>query len=348
MLFIDGTWVYSNVRNLARVYGEDEFLIDYGKLPRVLAQRVGEYLGSTEIDIVRSYLFGSFAVNYAHQDDEMVSRRLDFFDRLTEEWHYEVETVAIDYRGRRLRKKDRSPEDDFEPREKCVDIALATSMLYFAAIPYAYDIAIAVVGDRDYVPVLQHVRRLGKRVAIASIKGSCSSQLSDSIDRARVKDFDIIWIDDHLAELEQRFEKQQLECQSPLHRGDKKFFTRYQPRKGRPVYCPACVKAYREQQMETQTKFAVTQVCAETQAGLDDPAQFDELLTGAVSNLLEEKRAGFIRTLDKYDYYFNIFDLNDGLTYEEIGRGMKLDFQIKRPPCDGKAGAARNVRRHAE
>jgi hypothetical protein len=65
MLFIDGTWVYATVRNLARVYGEEEFLIDYGKLPQVLAKRVGEHLGSTEIDIVRSYLFGSFAVNYA-------------------------------------------------------------------------------------------------------------------------------------------------------------------------------------------------------------------------------------------------------------------------------------------
>jgi hypothetical protein len=51
MLFIDGTWVYSNVRNLAKVYGEEEFSIDYGKLPSVLAKRVGEQLGATEIDI---------------------------------------------------------------------------------------------------------------------------------------------------------------------------------------------------------------------------------------------------------------------------------------------------------
>src|SRR5437899_11811370 len=104
--------------------------------------------------------------------------------------------------GRRLRRQDRDPNDSFEPKEKCVDISLATSMLYFAAIPYAYDIAIGVVGDQDFKPVLQHVRRLGKRVAIASIKGCCAPEFADPADEARVKDFDIIWMDNFLDELE--------------------------------------------------------------------------------------------------------------------------------------------------
>lgn len=37
--------------------------------------------------------------------------------------------------------------------EKCFDIAFATQMLYFTAIPYAYDVAVAVAGDRYYIPV---------------------------------------------------------------------------------------------------------------------------------------------------------------------------------------------------
>src|SRR5437899_5914086 len=104
--------------------------------------------------------------------------------------------------GRRLRRQDRDPNDSFEPKEKCVDVSLATSMLYFAAIPFAYDIAIAVVGDQDFKPVLQHVRRLGKRVAIASIKGSCADDLADVTDQARIKDFDLVWIDNLLQKLE--------------------------------------------------------------------------------------------------------------------------------------------------
>src|SRR5207237_7560217 len=100
------------------------------------------------------------------RDQDAVQRRIDFFSTLKEEHHYEVETYTVNYRGRRLRKADRDPKDTLDPTEKCVDISLATSMLYFAAIPYAYDIGIAVIGDQDFKPMLQHVRRLGKRVAI--------------------------------------------------------------------------------------------------------------------------------------------------------------------------------------
>jgi len=51
-------------------------------------------------------------------------------------------------------------EGNWEPKEKCVDIALSTSMLYFAAIPYAYDIGVAVIGDADYKPVVNSLSNL--------------------------------------------------------------------------------------------------------------------------------------------------------------------------------------------
>ena len=170
MVFIDGSWLYANTPRLAESYGKKSFQIDFGKLPAVVAEAVREQLGNTEVDVVRTYLFGSYASNNHPADDAIVQRRLDFYDMLREEHHYEVEVFPINFRGRRLRKADRDPADTFEAKEKCVDISLATSMLYFAAIPFAYEIAIAVVGDQDFKPVLQHVRQLGKRVAIASIK----------------------------------------------------------------------------------------------------------------------------------------------------------------------------------
>ena len=75
-------------------------------------------------------------------------------------------------------------------------------MLYFAAIPQAYDEAVAVVGDGDFKPMLQHVRRLGRRIAIASIQGSCSMDLADPKDGSGVKDFGVVWLDDLLDRLE--------------------------------------------------------------------------------------------------------------------------------------------------
>ena len=136
-------------------------------------------MGGAEIDVVRTHLFGSYAANYDLRDDEAVQRWLDFFDRLKEEYHYEVELFPVNFMGRRLRKIDRAIDDPFEPKEKCVDISLATAMMYYAAIPSAYDVGVAVIGDRDFAPMLQTVRKLGKRVSIASIKGSCSPEFAD-------------------------------------------------------------------------------------------------------------------------------------------------------------------------
>ena len=218
MLFIDGTWLYYNTAKLSEAYGQLDFRIDFGKLPAVLAETLTKQLPAGDVDIVRTYLFGSYAANYDLRDDESVQRRRDFFEMLKEEYHYEVEVYPVNFQGRRLRKADRDPIDTFEPQEKCVDIALASSMLYMAAVPGAYDIAVAVVGDQDFIPVLQYVRRLGKRVALASIKASCSPELSDPRDEARVKDFDIIWMDELLPKLELKYEWHQYSANRPSTR----------------------------------------------------------------------------------------------------------------------------------
>ncbi|MDP3058525.1 MAG: NYN domain-containing protein, partial [bacterium] len=193
MIFIDGNLLYSSSSRLSEAFGKPDYKVDFNKLPRVLAEEVSKQLGLTEVTVVRTYLFGSIASNYDARDEEAVQRRRDFFEMLSEEYHYEVEIYPVNYMGKRLRKVDREQSDLFEPKEKCVDISLATTMLYYAAIPYAYDIAIAVLGDRDFKPVLQHLRRLGKRVAIASIHGSCADDFQHP--ESRVKDFDIIWLD---------------------------------------------------------------------------------------------------------------------------------------------------------
>ena len=73
---------------------------------------------------------------------ELLGRRLNFFGMLRQQHHYEVEAFPINFRGNRLRKTDRDPASSFEPKEKCVDIALATSMLFSAAMPNAYDVAV--------------------------------------------------------------------------------------------------------------------------------------------------------------------------------------------------------------
>jgi uncharacterized LabA/DUF88 family protein len=326
MVFIDGTWLYKNIPRLRAEFGEEEYEIDYGKLPQVIAAKIADSIHSaaTDVDVVRTCLFGSYPdpeTLVDMGDRKAALRQLAFFGGLKEEYHYEVEPYAIDFLGRRLSKRDRdfeymqinqyimkigedldfknkeleklekeldtekrndqgfgraldNPrlhinskkrllqrkwgylkankyfvlqdmeiEEKWEPKEKCVDIALSTTMLYFAAIPYAYDIAVAIIGDADYKPVLQRVRHLGKRVMIASIRGSCPEEFFFPTDPERLRDFDTLFINDILPEIRLELKKEKRECYSCK----KVVWEAYFLRKGKKYYCPECrEKHYQE------------------------------------------------------------------------------------------------------
>ena len=201
MLFIDGGWLYANMAELGKAAGKADFQVDFGRLPGVLAEEIGRQTG-LRIDIVRSHYFGSYAENYDPVDENSVERRKAFFARLREDHNYEVETFPIDYRGRRLRRQDRDADDGFAPREKCVDVALAVTLMRYATMPGAMDVAIMVLGDRDFEPLLQEVRRFGKRVVLASVDSACAAELADPADPSRVRDFEIIWLDDLLTKID--------------------------------------------------------------------------------------------------------------------------------------------------
>ncbi len=342
MVFIDGTWLYSNLRAL----GED-FQVDYGKLPHVVGNQIAKKLGDKSVDIVRIFLFGSNATNYLDADKDMVKRRRIFYDVLREEYNYEVEVYLVDYRGRRLKRKDRHPDDDFAPEEKCVDIALASSMLYFAALPLAYDIAIVIGGDRDYVPVLQKVRLLGKRAAIASIHGACSFELSEGKNLKGVRDFDVIWLNDLMDEIRMNPEVREVMCKAPFHTGPNPIQTDEFVRKNRAFYCKECREkmwvqkgtdyedledddrynseegssySYEYGRMKEQEHSLPTE-----QNGL----RTGDSYTGIVKRLMEF--CGFIGT-PIGDFYFGMDDVTGGTEFTKLRAGDRVDFIVSRMP----------------
>ncbi len=344
MLFIDGTWLYANTPRLADAFGDPDFHVDFGKLPRVLAEEVTNQMGGAEIDVVRIHLFGSYAANYDLRDDEAVQRWLDFFDRLKEEYHYEVELFPVNFMGRRLRKIDRDASDPFEPKEKCVDISLATAMMYYAAIPNAYDIGIAVIGDRDFTPALQSVRRLGKRVSIASIKGSCSPEFADPRDEARVKDFDIVWLDDLLHRLELKYERHQLACEAPIHKGARLVWTTFHPRKGQKFFCEDCRREFSRQKAEMQNQYVSTQLEGQATAEQMNVAPAMMRLEGTIKRKFWDRNYGFIAGGDGMDYFFHLDDVMDGFGFDEVYEGLPVEFEVRKRPSPDKAGAAQRVR----
>ncbi len=74
--------------------------------------------------------------------------------------------------------------------EKGVDVLLATDMVSLA-FRDGYDTAILVSGDSDYVPVVEEIQSLGKRVENASFKRTSSFELRKVCD-------DFILLDNHM------------------------------------------------------------------------------------------------------------------------------------------------------
>ena len=338
MVFIDGTWLYSNVPKLCETHGQPGYRIDFGKLPAVLCDRLYD-LTDEDIDLVRTHLFGSYAANFDARDAEAVQRRRDFFEMLRTEHRYDVELYPVDFRGRRLRRADREPTDPFRPEETCVDVALASSLLFFAAMPHAYDVALVVTGAQDLKPALRMARRMGKRVAVASIRGNCAAALLDDRDPEHCKDFDVIWLDDQPAELELKYERIQLECESPLHEGERLVWTTFHPRKGQRFFCPDCQARYARQR-EADEDAPPSRAEAREDRCL---VPTEDVLLGVVKRKVADRGFGFIQAADGDDFFFHFPDLVGDLTFDALAEGLSVGFQVKRAPSADNAGAAQKV-----
>ena len=192
MVFIDGTWLYYQLygrqkhSSVAKQYGEDwrdHYHFDFSALPQLISDHVSAELMRTQphaqraVEVVRVLVFSSFRPDEA----ELISERQRMF-RAMQELHFEVHLG--DFTG---------------GQEKCVDIALAVDMLHYATVPNAFDIAVLVSGDRDFIPALVRTRQKGKRVCICSMRASASKDYENPT--ANVKDFSVLWLDDHLDEL---------------------------------------------------------------------------------------------------------------------------------------------------
>jgi hypothetical protein len=82
--------------------------------------------------------------------------------------------------------------------EKCIDIQLAVDMLHYATVPNAYDIAVLLSGDKDYMPAMVRTRQKGRRVGLVSMRRACNRALRES---SNIKDYDVIFLEDHLDEI---------------------------------------------------------------------------------------------------------------------------------------------------
>lgn len=355
MIFIDGNWVFLNRFRLQEKLpsgngeerpsgGAEPYQIDYEKVQRVLTNKIRDLLGggSVPVQLVRSYYFGSY------DPDTKVS---DGFFKILKSLFFELELFEV------KRNPDSAtglpagtagmPVGAYSSpvQEKCVDVALAVRMVALAKDD-AYDIAVAVIGDRDFVPALQEVRRCGKRVAIVGVRGSCAGEYTDFFNTAGVKDFPVIWLDDLASEIQ--FMGHFLECQSTLHPADVSRLVRttYYPKNGELFYCDDCRKTFQQSlQHDFGGESCLSQSgCEECTDALEGP-RVGQTLGGVIRMVKVEEKYGFIHDGMGRQYYFRNTDLMGGLVFGEDLFNRRVTFEVaKVPAAEGKRGAAQSVR----
>lgn len=184
MVFIDGSWLYRNRGVLFTKLGEDNFEIDYEKLPKIFCEEVANRLDE-DISLVRTNYFGTIP---SQRSGFNTSKQYAFYEFLEHSCGYETEIHEV----------------EVGTDENWVKMSLASTLMYYASQPCTFDIAIVIGDDPDYVPALRRVRLLGKRVQIVgahSPDGKPLPTTSTLEGRSHVHDFPMTWLDDHAAEM---------------------------------------------------------------------------------------------------------------------------------------------------
>lgn len=352
MLFIDGTWLAVTSNRMADqrgVLGRTGGPLDFGVLPRLCATQVAAQMEpGASLDVVRTHYFASIATNFDPIDGDAVQRRSDFFDALRRHHRYEVYRFETDYRGGRVRRGPHVPDSPFEPREKAVDVGMATALLEMAALS-AYDIAIVVCGDRDFVPALQAVRRLGKRVAILSAHGSCAREFSDANDTAHVRDFDTLWLDELWPQLVSPSARPALHivpgAVPPAARTDHMSVAVPLPASPSvPLSMPLSVpEADQDADAAMSTGDTATEVTGLDIAAGSVSTDAGTLPAGLVIKV-HDHGYGFIRGDDGLDYYFRRTDMREPGQFAHLEqRGTRVQYAVHTQADRGSAGRAVHV-----
>ena len=184
IVFIDGAWLYKCRTALFSKLGEENFEIDYAKLPRLLCEDVANVLDE-DVSLVRTLYFGT--IPSARSGFNTV-KQSSFYEFLERNCNYDTFIHEVDVAGDESRASASS----------WIDVALATNLIYYSTVPSVMDIAIIVGENPDLTPAVVRARYLGKRAQLVGVHSTTNATLSDAM---QVKDFATIYLDDHAADM---------------------------------------------------------------------------------------------------------------------------------------------------
>ena len=160
-----------------------------------MADEIGRRHHIGPIDVVRSHYFASRPHRAYGDDQALSSADASSSARLEGDPHVELELVDLAGGGRSIDRDDQTGAAS-------VHVALTVTAMRYALTPGVLDLAIVVLGDAGFAPLLRELRRLGKRVALVGVEGSCARELVEPAKSLRVWDFEVVWLNDVLGRIE--------------------------------------------------------------------------------------------------------------------------------------------------
>ena len=182
IVFIDGSWLYRCRSALFAKLGEDNFEIDYAKLPKLICEDVANTLDE-DISLVKTMYFGTIP---SGRSGFNTSKQYSFYDFLDRTCGFDINIHEVDVIN-----------DDNRNYSGWIDVSLATNLIYYAALPAVMDIAVVVSDSADLLPALKRVRHMGKRVQLVNVSGATPI----TGEKARACDFPTINLDDYASEI---------------------------------------------------------------------------------------------------------------------------------------------------
>ena len=186
IVFIDGGWLYKCRAALFSKLGENNFEIDYSKLPRILCEDVANALDE-DVTLVRTLYFGTIP---SSRSGFNTSKQQAFYDFLGRSCNYDTSIHEIDI----------GSEDGHNPgiTTAWVGVSIATNLVYYSVSPGIMDVAIIVGDNPDLVPAIRRARYLGKRIQMVTVHTDVPPV---DILEEMPYDFTPIYLDDHASDV---------------------------------------------------------------------------------------------------------------------------------------------------
>ena len=151
MIFVDGSNIW---------WGQNYYSRDQSKKFRIDFEKLKDYVLDKR-ELIRTIYYGSTPENIS-------SGQANFIEYLRK--------LGIQVIEKKLKIRTDPILGKDVKIEKGVDVALAVDLLAYAW-ENAYDVAILVSGDEDYVGAVEKVMSKGKNVELVAFKGSTSKEL---------------------------------------------------------------------------------------------------------------------------------------------------------------------------